>query len=276
MKRLLTAAIGTPLALLGLFFLPPWGFFLFVLAVTLAAVVEYVALARPKAPEAPLWILYFLIPLVAAILCLPPALLRWGSAGSDAALLLAAALASVGLGTAILWGRTPIEETFTALGVLGFGVPYFALPAASFYYLTKMDPWLVFLLWAIVWLGDTAAYYAGSRFGKHRMAPAISPKKSWEGAAASFVTSLASAALWSWLRLGHFEPGLLAVAAVTAVAAMNGDLVESMMKRGSGIKDSGSILPGHGGFLDRLDATLFAAPVFLLGLWLLSLEPAGG
>lgn len=274
MKRLLTAAIGTPLALLALFLLPAWGFFVFVLAMSMVALFEYVTIARPKAPESPLWILYLLVPLVAVILCLPPELLRWGNAGSGASLLLAAALASVGIGTAILWGRTPIEETFPALGILGFGIPYFALPAASFYFLKKMDPWLVFLLWAIVWLGDTAAYYAGSRFGKHKMAPVISPKKSWEGAAASFATGLASAAVWSWFRLGHFEPALLVVAAATAVAAMNGDLVESMMKRSSGIKDSGHILPGHGGFLDRLDATLFAAPVFLLGLWLMAIEPA--
>lgn len=272
MQRVLTAAIGTPIALAALFFLPAAGFFVFVLLLAMVAAVEYVAIARPHAPGAPLWILYLLVPLVATILCLPPDIVAWGSAGSGAALLLAAALASIGLGTAVLWGRTPVAEIFPALGILGFGVPYFALPVASFYYLKGIDPWLVFLLFAIVWLGDTAAYYAGSRFGKHRMAPTISPKKSWEGAAASFVTGLASAALWSWIRLGHFEPGLLAVAAVTAVAAMNGDLVESMMKRASGIKDSGTILPGHGGFLDRLDATLFAAPVFLLGLWLLSIE----
>ena len=109
----------------------------------------------------------------------------------------------------------------------------------------------------------------GSRFGRHKMAPVISPKKSWEGAAAGFAIALIAAAVWSVARHGALRPGILALAALTAVAAQIGDLVESMIKRGAGVKDSGRVLPGHGGVLDRMDALLFAAPVLLLGVWLL-------
>jgi phosphatidate cytidylyltransferase len=186
-----------------------------------------------------------------------------------ARLLLGATLLSVGLGSLVLLSRTPLDQAIPALGILCFGIPYFAVPVASLHQLQRADPWLVFLLMAIVWLGDTAAYYAGSRLGRHRMAPVISPKKSWEGAAAGFATSILAAAVWSVWRLGRLDPALLGVAAVTAVAAQIGDLVESLIKRGSGVKDSGNVLPGHGGVLDRLDAMLFAAPVFLLALWCL-------
>jgi phosphatidate cytidylyltransferase len=184
----------------------------------------------------------------------------------------AALLLSVGLGTLLLLSRTPLEETLPALGILGFGLPYFALPIASIHQLKLIDPWLGLLLMAIVWLGDTAAFYVGSKIGRHKMAPVISPKKSWEGAAAGFAVSLAAAAIWAWLRLGRIDPGFLLVAAATAAMAQIGDLVESMIKRGAGVKDSGSVLPGHGGLLDRMDAMLFAAPVFLFGLWLLRAE----
>jgi phosphatidate cytidylyltransferase len=178
-----------------------------------------------------------------------------------------ALLLSVGLGTLVLFSRTPLEETLPALGILGFGLPYFALAIASPDLLQRLDPWLAVLLLAIVWLGDTIAYYVGSRIGRHKMAPVISPKKSWEGAIASFVLAVVAAGVWDVWRRGGLEPGLLAVAALTAVAAQIGDLVESMIKRGSGVKDSGNILPGHGGALDRVDALLFAAPVLLFGLW---------
>ncbi|MFP5288155.1 MAG: phosphatidate cytidylyltransferase, partial [Thermoanaerobaculia bacterium] len=130
----------------------------------------------------------------------------------------------------------------------------------------------VFLLMAIVWLGDTAAYYVGSRIGRHKMAPTISPKKSWEGAAAGFFTGVAAAAVWSALRMDRIDLRILAVASLTAAAAQIGDLVESMIKRGAGVKDSGTVLPGHGGVLDRLDAMLFAAPVLLFSLWLFQVE----
>jgi phosphatidate cytidylyltransferase len=271
MQRLLTAAVLTPLALLALFKLPgPWWFALVAILVDLA-VYEYIRIVRGRAPHAPLLLLLVLVPLAALAIS---ASLFEGGALLDPRLHLftGGLLLSVGLASVVLLSRVPLAETLESLGILGFGVLYFALPIASLHYLQQSDPWLVFLLMAIVFLGDTAAYYVGSAIGRHKMAPVISPKKSWEGAVAGFVTSVAAAAVWSWWKLGRIDPELLAVAAVTALAAQVGDLVESMIKRGAGVKDSGHILPGHGGILDRLDAMLFAAPVLLLGLWVLGVD----
>jgi len=121
--------------------------------------------------------------------------------------------------------------------------------------------WLMYAL-LVSWTGDVGAYYVGKAFGRHRLADRISPKKSWEGAAASVVASVLLAGAY----LVHFVPSVSIAAAVflTAVANMAGqvgDLVESAMKRGAGVKDSGGLLPGHGGFLDRVDSALFVMPV---------------
>lgn len=121
---------------------------------------------------------------------------------------------------------------------------------------------LVFFALALTWIGDTAAYYVGRAFGRHKLAPIISPGKSWEGAVASVSASM----LFGFLYLGHYaqqipawEIGVMAI--LGNVAGQFGDLAESAMKRGAGMKDSGSILPGHGGILDRVDSSLFALPV---------------
>jgi phosphatidate cytidylyltransferase len=273
MKRLLTAAIGTPVVLAIVFLAPSPAFFAAMALVLMVAAWEYAAIVRPRLPGMPRWPLLLLLPLIPAVAWALSFSLsdRAGVATLRLLLFGGALLLSVGLGTLLLLARTPLEETLPALGALGFGVLYFALPLSSLHLLQRLDPWIIFLLLAIVWLGDTAAYYVGSRIGRHKMAPVISPKKSWEGAAASFVVAVLAAAVWDFCRRGALEPGLLAVAAATAVAAQIGDLVESMIKRGSGVKDSGNILPGHGGILDRMDAMLFAAPVLLIGLWLLGI-----
>lgn len=284
MKRLLTAAIGTPIVLLAVFELPAVWFFLFMAAGIELAVFEYVSIVRARVPDAPLKPLLLLVPLVAAAISFAP---LEGSGGLEPRLYLLAAGAamSVGLGTLVLFSRLPLADALPTLGALGFGVPYFALPVASLHLLRQArlpgdlpggpgidGPWLVLLLLAIVWLGDTAAFYVGSRLGRHRMAPVISPKKTWEGAAAGLATGVAAAAVWSVWKLGRLDLALLALAAVTGVAAQVGDLVESMIKRGAGVKDSGRMLPGHGGMLDRVDALLFAAPVLLLGVWILRMD----
>lgn len=274
-KRLLTGLVGAPLVLALVFLLPPEAFFLLVLAVFTLAAFEYVGIARHWAPSAPLGSLLVWMPLAAGALFWP---LYRGLQTQSLGMWLAAAAAAVVLGPActVLFARSVREgEAFPAIGVLAFGIPYFALPVVCVARLQALDPWLVFLLLAIVWLGDTAAFYVGSRIGRHKMAPKVSPNKSWEGAVAGFATGLAATASWSWWRLGEVPAELLAIAALTAVAAQVGDLVESIIKRGAGVKDSSDLLPGHGGIFDRMDAMLFAAPVFLLGLWLLGPGPLG-
>jgi len=271
MKRLLTAAVGTPVMLAAVFLLSgPW-FFLFVTFFIEWAALEYLPIVRQRVPPAPLRPLLVPVPLPAAGLATATG---GGPQGSAAPIYLlgAVAILTVGVGSLVLLGGAQAEEMLASLGALGFGIPYFALPIASIYYLQHADPWLLFLLLAIVWLGDTGAFYVGSRFGRHKVAPRISPQKSWEGAIAGFLTSIAAAAVWSVWRLERLVPGVLALAAVTAAAAQLGDLVESLIKRGAGVKDSGNVLPGHGGVLDRCDALLFAAPVMLLSFWCLRLS----
>jgi phosphatidate cytidylyltransferase len=121
---------------------------------------------------------------------------------------------------------------------------------------------LLMLLFLCVILADTAAYYVGTSIGKRRLAPAISPNKSWEGAIGGIVASVLGALVahaWFYQRLpvGH----ALALGLILGLTAILGDLAESMVKRASGVKDSSSLLPGHGGVLDRVDSLLFAGPV---------------
>ena len=121
--------------------------------------------------------------------------------------------------------------------------------------------WLLFAL-SVNWVGDIAAFYVGRSWGKHKLAPRVSPAKSWEGAAASTIMSLIYAAVYfSFLIKDVPLPWALGIAAVGNMAGQIGDLCESAIKRGAGVKDSGTMLPGHGGWLDRIDSSLFALPV---------------
>jgi len=185
--------------------------------------------------------------------------------------------------------RETLSTGYPAAAASAFGFGYIALPLAMLVQLRQQwaGAFLILYLLLVVWAGDIFAYFVGRSLGRHLMAPRISPKKTWEGAAASLVASLAigsalfsysaslSTTLLQWgliqRRDGMFgleKPAWLPVLVLTAglnIAAQLGDLVESLIKRGAGVKDSGAILPGHGGMLDRIDALLFAAPV--LWLW---------
>ncbi|NJN64238.1 MAG: phosphatidate cytidylyltransferase [Acidobacteria bacterium] len=121
---------------------------------------------------------------------------------------------------------------------------------------------LLILAIVVVYVGDTLAYYGGRAFGSHRLAPVISPAKTWEGAIAGVLGSIAGALLatfWFYRALpaGH----AIAIGVLLGVAGILGDLTESLIKRAAAVKDSGALLPGHGGFLDRIDSLLFAAPI---------------
>lgn len=138
---------------------------------------------------------------------------------------------------------------------LGHAVRLRAVPGEN-------GPDLLFLLLVCVMFGDTAAYYVGRAFGRTRMAPVISPKKTWEGAAGAVAGSVGGAVLahvWFFQRLtlGH----ALVLGVLLAVAGIAGDLAESVAKRATGVKDSSSLLPGHGGVFDRVDSLLFSSPL---------------
>ena len=181
--------------------------------------------------------------------------------------------------------RSQLAESYPAAAAASFGFVYIALPMAMLVQLRQQNSgafWILYLL-LVVWSGDIFAYFAGKAFGRHLMSPRISPKKTWEGAAASLLCSTligvelfrhAEAISSRLLQAGFIErqggmyglerPELLPILILTIavnIAAQLGDLVESLIKRGAGVKDSGTLLPGHGGMLDRIDALLFAAPV---------------
>lgn len=125
----------------------------------------------------------------------------------------------------------------------------------------------VLLVFCLVWSADTGAYFVGRRFGKRKLAPSISPGKSWEGVAGGLLFSLVLVFVWSvFANLQQSEQLVFIVIAMVAVmASIYGDLLESVFKRVSGIKDSGQILPGHGGAMDRLDSITAAGPIFVVG-----------
>jgi len=184
---------------------------------------------------------------------------------------------------AIAMRRDELSSAFPAAMVSAFAFVYIALPMASLAQLREQWQGSFFLLYLLllVWAGDIFAYFIGKALGTHRMSPRVSPKKTWEGAVASVIASVAVGMLMAHYavpisrsllharlieqRDGVFtEPRLLPIvilSIVLNVAAQLGDLVESLIKRGAGAKDSGAILPGHGGMFDRVDALLFAAPV---------------
>ncbi|HLJ44662.1 MAG TPA: phosphatidate cytidylyltransferase [Bryobacteraceae bacterium] len=155
-----------------------------------------------------------------------------------------------------------LSEALPFSGALMLGVLYCFGTMRTCIGLRDMSPyWLLFAL-SLNWLGDIAAFYVGRSFGRHKLAPRVSPAKSWEGAIASTLMSVAYAYFY-FPRLLPNVPLLwaLGIAAAGNVAGQIGDLCESAIKRGAGVKDSGTMLPGHGGWLDRVDSSLFALPV---------------
>jgi phosphatidate cytidylyltransferase len=137
----------------------------------------------------------------------------------------------------------------------------------ALYQLRAVDPLLLLGFMATVWISDTAAYFIGRAFGKHKLAPNISPGKTWEGVAGALGVVFVYALLWSYFAGQEVQPKfLIPLLLVIVVLGILGDLFESLMKRQAGLKDSGNILPGHGGILDRIDALTSTLPVAVLSL----------
>ncbi len=169
----------------------------------------------------------------------------------------------VGLTVITLWGKRALVEALPAAGISSSALLLVAFPlsyAVPLHGWGSVGPRLLLFACAITWAADTVAYFVGRAVGKHLLAPKLSPKKTWEGSVGSMVGSLVVAYAFSyWIKipLGH----LLAMGAVGNVAGQMGDLLESAYKRSAGVKDSGGLLPGHGGVLDRIDALILCIPV---------------
>ncbi len=160
--------------------------------------------------------------------------------------------------------KRALSESVQALAITIFGIYYVSWLLGHLVFLRGLvhGKEFVFYVLLIVWSGDTGAYYSGSSFGKHKFAPMISPKKSIEGAVGGLLASLAASCIAKLTFFPFFSwPHYVVLALLLSVIAQLGDLCESMLKRAVNVKDSGSILPGHGGILDRLDGVMFATPI---------------
>ena len=283
MKRVLTAVVLIPVVLAIVFKAPLWLFALVVAAVVLLAQHEYLNLVKACDIQPVRWPTYLLSILV--ILGLLYANLdliymgfpwRAGILFSPAVLLLLPVL----FGIPIVF-RRDMRASLPSAAASCFGILYIAVSLGLLISLRHSpgNEYLILFILFSVWGGDIAAYYVGRSLGRHQLAPVVSPNKSWEGAIASVVASVGIAALVfdyrgginSFFRPHHDLPisfttdlswtSVLILGVVTNIAAQLGDLFESALKRGAGVKDSGTLLPGHGGILDRIDALLFAIPV---------------
>jgi phosphatidate cytidylyltransferase len=250
LSRLLVAAVGVPVVL-GVLYLGGWWLFALLSVIAVVALHEFWLLTRPLSPLSPAGYIGALLALVGAELGGLP----WMLAGVLTAFPLAFALK--GISASRQSPTASISATVMGAVWVGCGLGLFLL-------LRDLDRGRLaaFALLLAVWAGDTLAYLGGRVFGRHRMAPSTSPGKTWEGFVFGSIATVfvAFVTLYSdrhsYLSVGE----ALVLGAVIAVAAPLGDLFESMLKRDAGVKDTGRLLGGHGGMLDRLDAVLFAAP----------------
>jgi phosphatidate cytidylyltransferase len=261
-KRLLTAAVGVPILLALISVAPAWGWVVFVMGVAAVSAREYFRIVVADSRRMPIVGILGAWAIIVPLSLYPDDPRVWLSVAAGIPLLsLLTMLAKPGEMT-----HVPHRAGLLALGLLYTGL----LPA--FVALLRLRPEgsrLIILVLAIAFLGDTGGYFAGRLFGRHKLYPSVSPKKTWEGSVGGLLASAGAAVVaHAW-----FLPGLpLAHAAGLGVAlgalGQAGDLCESMLKRAYDVKDSGNLLPGHGGMLDRIDAVLFAAPgLYLYVAW---------
>lgn len=150
------------------------------------------------------------------------------------------------------------------------GIVILTAAISAMFYLWQLSAWWLMYVFLLVWCADSGAYFVGRKFGKRKMSPNVSPNKSVEGLMGGLATGLAvvlGISLFMLQLTGMHLVLFVLLSLVTILASVLGDLFESMLKRRAGVKDSGTILPGHGGVLDRIDSLLSATPIFALGFW---------
>jgi len=285
MKRVLTAVVLVPLVLLVVFKAPLWLFALVVALVMVLALQEYLNISKAYGIQPMPWATYG-FSLLLILTAFANAEIQVFAAHPWVTLLFREW--TLLLCMSLVFGipavfRSDMRMALAASAVSAFGALYVTAPLAILIFFRREPSQAIFLIFILlsVWAGDTAAYYVGRSIGRHKLARIVSPNKTWEGAIASVLASIGVAILVfhfevsieSWFSRPKFSfytplgtppaPSvayLVILGLVANIAAQLGDLFESALKRGAQLKDSGSLLPGHGGILDRIDALLFAIP----------------
>lgn len=260
LRRWLTSIAAIPILLFTIGPGPRWLFCSLVSFVSLVALYEFLQITSPRLPRA--------VGILSFTLCL-------GLMASAYRGQLPLTLGLFPLAMFLLWGvhlffyASEGSHSIQDLGKIALGFIYICLPLSLLIVIDRQpqgNMWIFFLI-VVVFAGDTGAFYLGRFVGKHKLYPAVSPGKTWEGSAGGFVASLLAALLFSLLSsLKQPVLGMLALGACLSVTEQVGDLSESMIKRAYGVKDSGTLLPGHGGILDRIDGLLFSIPVLYLSV----------
>jgi phosphatidate cytidylyltransferase len=253
--RELTALAAAPAAIWITGWGPAWLFDATIALIAVLAMYEFIALGKAKGYEisTPLCVAIMLIIISAFVLENLSVEL-----GMFAALLIIPASYVV--------TNKSLEDSLPSSAIAVLATTYVGMLGGSLIRLhndfREEGPKLVFFLLLVVWLGDSGAYYVGKQFGKHKLSPRISPKKTVEGLIGGISASIVTALVIHFTFFPAFPLVHAIIAgAILSVAGVIGDLAESMWKRSAAVKDSGKLLPGHGGFLDRFDSILFTAPI---------------
>ena len=252
--RELTALVASPLAIWIIGWSHPLVFDATVATCALLALYEFLVLGRRKGFHLPIVLCILVAAFILAAFILEPISVEMGV---FVALLLIPA--------SYVFAKGSIDEALPSSAVAVMATLYVGMLGGSLIRMRgdfPVGPKLVFFLLVVVWLGDAGAYYTGRAFGKHKLSPRISPKKTVEGLFGGIATSLVAAVVIHFTFFPEFPLAHAMVAGVILSACgVVGDLAESLWKRSADVKDSGTLIPGHGGFLDRFDSIFFTAPI---------------
>ncbi len=254
-RRVYSALVFLPCFYILVRYLPPFLFFVFVGVGILLAQYEYYRLHFPSRWSPSVGMGLALGILVTAAFAVPGHI-----SGQALVTLIVAAI----LLTQLVAGRD-MKSALQDSAVLAFGVFYIAWLLSHLISIRQFNEgiFLIFFLFSVTWANDTAAFYFGTLWGRHRLAPVMSPKKTWEGAIGGFLASIAVAfACRAWFLPSLSTADAFWLGLLLGVAAPLGDLCESILKRSAGVRDSGSLIPGHGGIMDRIDSLIFTTPAF--------------
>ena len=261
--REITAAVLSPIAVYVVGWSHPYLYDATIALIAALALYEFLLLGRRKGYEIPIALCIVIMLFIVAAFVLEPISVEMGV---FATLLIVPA--------SYVFGRKALDDALPSSAIAVMATLYVGMLGGSLIRLRndfpeRIGPKLVFFLILVVWLGDAGAYYVGKQFGRHPLSPRISPKKTIEGG----IGGIAVAIITAIVIRSTFFPEFPLVHAVIAgiilsIAGVIGDLAESMWKRSAAVKDSGTLIPGHGGFLDRFDSIFYTAPILYV-YWVL-------